>query len=238
MQLTQLPGKLERFIKRGFRRSPRDFWALISGVIHIGANAGQERELYAHYNLNVVWIEPIPEVFEHLQDNLKDFPQQTAYQYLVTDEDMREYEFYIANNEGQSSSILELDLHKDIWSEIHYERSILLSSIKLSTLVAAENIEMEKYDALVMDTQGTELLVLKGAGSLLRRFRYIKTEAADFEIYKNCCQVKDLADFLGKHGFEESSRHQFASRIGGGNCYDIVYKKTKRQMLKNWLGIK
>ncbi len=232
-QIAALPGKLNRFVRRGFKRSPGDFYKRISGVIHVGANAGQEREMYECYDLRVVWIEPIPEVFAELQNNLKDFPRQKALRYLVTDENGREYNFHIANNEGQSSSILDFDLHKDIWAEIHYEKSITLTSRTLESIVAAENIELNQYDALIMDTQGTELLVLKGAENLLRNFKYIKTEAADFEVYKDCCQVADLAAFLKKHGFKELSRTVFAERADGGKCYDIVYKNKKWRWRKN-----
>ncbi|MGI8670745.1 MAG: FkbM family methyltransferase [Aridibacter sp.] len=231
--IKDFPGKLNRFVKRGFKRGPEAFLRRVSGVIHVGANDGEERFMYANYNLDVVWIEPIPEVFARLKNNLDDFPGQRAYQYLVTDQDGREYDFHIANNNGQSSSILDFKQHKDIWADIHYEKSISLKSTKLSSLIEVENIEMNKYDALVMDTQGTELLVLKGAENLLSRFQYIKTEAADFEIYKNCCQVKDLEDFLGNHGFKELIRTKFASREDGGNCYDIVYKKSNWQRIKN-----
>lgn len=225
--IPALAGKLERFVKRGFRRASRDFLSRVSGVIHVGANAGQERDLYAHYNLNVVWVEPIPDVFARLKENIQDFPRQQAYQYLVTDEDRREYEFYIASNEGQSSSILDFNLHKEIWTDIDYKSSIVLKSIKLESLIEAEGIEIKKYDALIMDTQGTELLVLKGAESLLSRFKYIKTEAADFEVYKDCCQVKDIEEFVQKHGFKEISRKTFASRTDGGSCFDIVYKNLR-----------
>ena len=36
-------------------------------IIHVGANEGQERELYATYDLNIHRMELIPEVFERLQ---------------------------------------------------------------------------------------------------------------------------------------------------------------------------
>jgi hypothetical protein len=39
----------------------------VRGVIHVGANEGQERDLYAAFGLNVIWIEPIPEVFQVLR---------------------------------------------------------------------------------------------------------------------------------------------------------------------------
>ena len=41
-----------------------------TGVIHIGANSGQERKLYARHDLDVLWIEPNPKVFKELQKNI------------------------------------------------------------------------------------------------------------------------------------------------------------------------
>ena len=43
----------------------------VSGVIHIGANSGQEREEYNLYSLDVIWIEPIPKVFKKLKKKYK-----------------------------------------------------------------------------------------------------------------------------------------------------------------------
>jgi hypothetical protein len=36
-------------------------------------------------------------------------------------------------------------------------------------------------DAIILDTQGSELLILKGAQATLRQASYVKVEAADFE---------------------------------------------------------
>lgn len=44
-------------------RTENSFLSKGRGVIHVGANAGQERELYAAFGLHVIWIEPIPDVF-------------------------------------------------------------------------------------------------------------------------------------------------------------------------------
>jgi hypothetical protein len=38
---------------------------------------------------------------------------------------------------------------------------------------------------LILDVQGAELKVLKGCGHLISKFRYIKLEAAEFEMYLN-----------------------------------------------------
>jgi FkbM family methyltransferase len=79
---------------------------MVSGVVHVGANLGQEREVYAALGLDVVWIEPIPEIFAQLKENVQGFPNQLAIEALVTDIDDKEYVFHIANNDGASSSIL------------------------------------------------------------------------------------------------------------------------------------
>src|SRR5262245_1347455 len=90
-----------------------------TGVIHVGASFGQERDIYADAGLPVSWIEAIPEVYESLQGNLVGrYANQKAICALVTDEDDAEVEFYIANNGGMSSSIFPLGDHKHIWPDI------------------------------------------------------------------------------------------------------------------------
>ena len=207
------------------KRDPDRFFRKVSGVIHVGANTGQERGVYKKYGLRVIWVEPIPEVFETLKANLIGFPQQRALQYLVSDQDDTEYRFHIANNNGASSSILDLKLHKDIWPHVAYERTIMLRSKTLASLIEGERIEPREYDALIMDTQGSELLVLKGAVPILQNFTYIKTEVPDFESYAGCCQLADIASFLTRYGYREYSCHKFAERAEGGSCYDVVYKR-------------
>jgi FkbM family methyltransferase len=220
-----LGNAIIRRVKSFFKSGPERFLKNVTGVIHVGANTGQEIKLYAEHGLSVIWIEPIPDIFEKLQANLAGFPSQTAIKGLVTDLDNVEYQFHLASNNGASSSILEFDLHKDIWPDVSFERTIKVYSHTLPSLLKANQIDPSGYDMLVIDTQGSELLVLKGAESILNHFKYIQTEVPDFEAYKGCCQLKDLQLFLGQHGYEEVSRHKFATHPGGGNYYDIIYKK-------------
>jgi FkbM family methyltransferase len=207
------------------RQVTEPFLKQTTGVIHVGANYGQERELYHSCGVRVLWIEPIPEVFKILRANIKNYPGQSAIQGLVTDQDDKEYQFHISNNDGMSSSILDLNRHKDIWPTVAYEKTIVLPSTTLATLLKRERIEPSRYDALVMDTQGSELLVLKGAVSILHNFKFIKTEVPDFESYTDCCQLHDIESFLNGLGYRELSRLKFAERPDGGSYYDIVYEK-------------
>jgi FkbM family methyltransferase len=216
-----------RRLKRFFGRNPDRFLHGVSGVIHVGANTGQERDLYKKHRLRVLWIEPIPEVFQTLRSNLTGYPWQRALEYLITDKDGSEYTFRIANNGGLSSSIYDLKWHRDIWPEVKFHKTIALRSTTLKSLVQKEQINLDQYDALILDTQGSELLVLRGADEILDAFAFIKTEVPDFESYSGCCQLGDIDRFLKLHGFKEFSRQKFAERAEGGSYYDIVYKNTR-----------
>ena len=62
--------KLLYFLK--IEKRPNFFLKKIKGIIHVGANVGQEKEEYDNNSLEVLWIEPIPEIFDQLQINIKD----------------------------------------------------------------------------------------------------------------------------------------------------------------------
>lgn len=204
-------------------RDPDGFLENTNGVIHIGANEGQEREQYASLGLPVIWIEAIPDVFELLERNLAAFPNQRAIEALVTDRDGKRYDFHVANNLGASSSILELARHAEIWPEVFYTRDLALRSVTLATLTARERIDLGVYDALVLDTQGSELLILRGAGAELRKFRHVKLEVPDFEAYRDCCTTDEVGLFMRNQGFVEVGRTHFAESPLGGRYYDVVY---------------
>jgi FkbM family methyltransferase len=217
---------LFRRIKARLTRDPDRFLRKVSGVIHVGANTGQERDTYWRLGLRVIWIEPIPEVFQALRRNLTGYSGQTALQYLVSDRDNAEYPFHIANNGGASSSILEFKLHQDIWPQVVCEKTIRLRSTTLPSLLRQERLNATDYQALILDTQGSELLILKGADPILSGFRFIKIEVPDFEAYTGCCQLQDIEPFMKRHGFREFSRHLIAERTAGGAYYDIVYARS------------
>ena len=216
-----------RVARARHRAIDKAFLAHATGVIHVGANVGQERSLYARYDLPVVWVEPIPEVFAVLRDNIERFPRQIALEGLVTDRDDAVYRFHVASNDGASSSILDIArAHGEMWPEITFERSISLTSATLPTLLNAHGLDATAYDALVLDTQGSELLVLEGAKPMLPSLRYVKTEVADFEAYEGCCQLSDIASFMDSHGFSELSRSAFMTHSDTGTYYDVVYARS------------
>ena len=196
------------------------------GVIHIGANKGQERTLYAENGLKVAWVEPIPDIFKELQSNLADFPDQTAYNCLIAAEDGKKYQFNVSDNEGSSSSILEPSKELgNLWDKIGF-RSIELEALSLPTFVRTKGIDLAAFDILVLDAQGAELLILEGAKEILLSFRYIQCEAVNFEVYSGCCQLPELDAFLSKRGFKQKGRFVLSRSPNGGRQWDVLYERA------------
>lgn len=199
----------------------------IDTLIHVGANEGQERDIYAKFDLTVHWVEPIPTVFELLQTSVECFPKQRAYKALVLDRDDVTCTLHVASNAGASSSILELREHQQLWPDISFTHDISVKSTTLTTLVKTQSIQLGRHAALVLDTQGSELLILKGALELLHHFEYIKAEVADFESYSGCCKLSELLTFMKQHDFCEVERDAFMTAPGVGTYYDILFRQER-----------
>ncbi len=194
-----------------------------SGVIHVGANEGQERDIYASYGLPVIWIEPIPSVFDKLSANIANYRNQRAFNYLVAECDEKPLVLNISNNDGMSSSVLSLAKHRDIWPEVDFNKRLELTAYTLDTILQREMVPIERYDSLILDTQGSELLILQGALRTLQHIKYIKSEVADFEAYEGCARPETIAAFLRNAGFREKFRETQARHPQGGRYYDITY---------------
>lgn len=197
------------------------------GVIHVGANTGQEREVYAARGLPVIWIEPLDGVFDVLCERIAPYPNQKAYQYLITDKTGESYAFGISNNGGQSSSIFNFKMHRDIWPDVGYLATTELESVTLQFVIERHQIDLATYDALILDVQGSELLVLKGAGEHLERLNWILAEAADFESYEGGCQLKDLDAYLMPRGWRRRQLFACIFKPNVGQYYEALYGRQQ-----------
>lgn len=224
-------NKLKRYLrpyKWRLQNNPDAFLAYphLEGVIHIGANTGHERDLYESLGLSVIWVEADLDVFRKLSANISKYPRQIAFNALMADEDNKEYDFHCANNNSLSSSIHAFSKHKDIWPSIEMVSSRKLKSMTLPTLLSINNINTSKFKVLVLDTQGSEYLVLKGSIPILSSFKFIKVEVADFEAYQGGCQLKDIDAFMVEFGYSLFHSHRFAQHPLSGAYFDNVYKRS------------
>jgi FkbM family methyltransferase len=197
----------------------------LQGVIHVGANTGGERRIYDRFGLNVLWIEPIPWVFEELSKNIERYSLQVARQALIGDRTGEQCRFHVASNGGASSSIYDLKMHKEIWPDVDVVSTMALEAIRLDDLLSVEPIDRMLYDGLVIDTQGSELRVLRGAESTLSCFQWIKLEASDFEAYQGAALLDEISAYLASRSFSEVARFEIARHPSGGRYYDVLFRR-------------
>jgi len=207
-----------------------EFIRSASGVLHVGASTGQERDLYDTLGLRVAWVEPIPQVFEKLEDHIAGYPLQIAINCLITDQPGKTYKLHISNNGGESSSIYELAQHRDLWPEVEIINTIELMSTSIDSLIDENKVDPTLYDTLVIDVQGAELLVLRGGLKALKGFRFLKLKAANFPAYSGGCTDDEIAGFLLGLGFQELGRWKFAGKSGIGEYFELLFVNPAQQI--------
>lgn len=169
------------------------------GVLHIGAHFGEERFMYAKFQKPVLWVEAVPDYFKQLMANIEAIDDQEARLFLLSDEE-RVVDFYIASNEGASSSLYALSKKNGFEKTgLKMESTVQLKTIRLDQALSEE--DFLKFDHWVVDVQGAELAVLKGAGEYLSFSNSIQVEVSRREIYVGGAEYSELVDFLNHRGF-------------------------------------
>jgi FkbM family methyltransferase len=167
-------------------------------VIHIGANTGQAANWYNVNNIKVIWVEAEPKNFKALMSNILIYKDQEAIQALIGSENRENVPFYIANNAGMSSSIFSFGTEMD-HKGLRMTDSISLQMFRLDTLFKSRDIS--KYNYWVVDVQGSEYEVLKGAGKLLNNVKVIEIEVSTRNEYLGGAKYKEVREILISFGF-------------------------------------
>lgn len=192
-----------------------------TGVFHVGASYGQEvAEYYKNGIRHTVWIEALPSVYERLLKNVKNYPDAIAINECISDVDDQEVVFNVANNEGQSSSLLEFGSHTREHPTVKFIDKVRMTTIRLDTLIKKYDLDMSRYDFLNLDLQGAELMALKGLGKYLEGFNHLYIEVNIAELYKGCPLVETIDEYVSKFGFS-----RLETKMTGWKWGDAYYQK-------------
>lgn len=194
-----------------------------TGVIHVGANLGQERDAYERHGMRVLWFEPLPESYEVLCENIRHLPSQTAFRLAIMDKEGT-FPFHVTDNEGQSSSVYPLKLHREVWPNVHEVRTTSVDAITLDGFWGSSYnsgaLRPQDYRILMIDVQGAEIEALRGATATLGHMRFVELEVMDFEAYEGQeTRLAQVEAFLTEHGFREFQRACWAPKV-----HEIVYE--------------
>lgn len=171
------------------------------GVIHIGAHEGTELSSYQAMGAEkILFIEANPVVFERLQANMAAYPNVQTVNCAITNRngtiDLRVTSF------DQSSSILPLKHHQDIYPSITETHQVTVQSRTVDTLLQELGLNPSDFNILNIDIQGAELLALQGATNWLKYVEVINTEVNYEELYEGCALIDQIDEFLKTPGFD------------------------------------
>lgn len=216
----------------------------LTTLIHVGASICQEAAYYANFNFKkVIWIEALKDIAEKAKSEVAQFENQQVVNALCLAESGRFVSLNVSSNNSESSSVLEPLRHKDIFRDIvfHNSRMELIESTTLDKVM--ENMEGNSNCILVIDVQGAELEVLKGAPRTIEKSQFIFCEVSAISLYKKQVLVEDLIDFLTISHFrllmhDISLRRAFGDalfkKVESDDCKDIELA-SGRKLTQNYL---
>ena len=185
---------------------PEVFDVKINGVLHVGGYHGEEIELYKKNNIeNVVFFEPIEKHFNIITETIKHSNKNYkclnyALGNTVGFVSMNVSETVGGDGSGASSSILEPKLHLTQHPNISFNKTEEVKITKLDNIFD-DCIKQKDFNMLIIDVQGYELEVIKGASETLATIDCIISEINRDEIYENCVQINELDSYLNDIGF-------------------------------------
>jgi len=169
-------------------------------LIDVGANRGMFARAYNHFAPNRSWymFEPIPVLSLFLKSTFVS-GSVTIFEKAISDIASTKKNFYVSENDGQSSSLLKMgNRHLEVSPD---SRQLETLSVEVSTL----DIDLAKIPFskafMKVDVQGSELSVFKGAIETLKRVAAIHTEVSLTSLYDNDTPATEVINFLVSQGF-------------------------------------
>jgi FkbM family methyltransferase len=169
----------------------------IESVCHVGAHKGAEIDEYLMLGIKLgIFIEPIPESFQSLSEAIKGLPNYRAVNVAVGNKESI-VDLNLATNDFQSSSVLKPKIHLKEAPNVKFNSKISVEVKRLDNILE----HSVPWDLIVIDVQGYELEVLKGAIQTLKHSSYIFIEVNRDETYEGCAQIGEIDKFLNDIGF-------------------------------------
>lgn len=185
----------------------------LTGVLHLGANTGQEYKAYKASGITkVIFVEALPHVYNKLV-NLHG-GHSTCIKACVSDVTGVRRTFHVASNGGESSSLHDFGSHKDNHPNVEFVGEIEVVTTRVDDL----GLDLSGVNYLVTDLQGHDLPAIRGCGDL-SRFIAIYTEVNFEEVYKGCALIGEVDDYLAQYGFVRSALKYAGNKTWGDALY-------------------
>lgn len=188
----------------------------IKGVLQIGCHHGQEHDTFVEIGAqNFVYVEPCEPAFSILHDRFwQDADKITLVKAACADYDGMATMYTETANKGMSNSLLRPAKHVDYYPDIKFGGTAEVGVLRLDSI----EFDRSKYNLLVLDCQGAEGLIIKGAAGTLAHIDYIYTEINTGQLYEGCTEVEELDRLL-------SDFVRIETKMTNAQWGDALYKR-------------
>lgn len=196
----------------------------MSGVVHVGANLGQEIPSYIHeHRTPVLAFEPLPEVFNQALE---------LYMLEVKTEELRlcnvalgdttgTIDLFVAQNADGSWDTPTASAYGGVlpeaarkmgwqgWLNPYNHKYVTVPCFRFEDWASTEFdhsfYDSTLYSDLIIDVQGMEFPVLKGFGRYLNNFKNLVVECSEVPIYEGGAPASEVCQWLINRGFLQVS---------------------------------
>jgi FkbM family methyltransferase len=178
-------AKIAHFTDKGYA---------VQGVVHVGANDGEEIPYYVSMgHTPIIAFEPGREAFSQLATAFEGVAEchnlalgrtnTTGWLRLPEDGSTKGASLLVEPGQSEFAERI-LVWRFDTWAAVR---------------------DLSAYNALVVDVQGMELDVLEGFGDRLDGFHYLNIECSEVPVYVGEASAREVIDFLAERGFRQDS---------------------------------
>jgi len=150
-----------------------------------------------HPNTRFIAFEPVPWQYQVCYERSLEWDNIEVYNYAISDKEGYADFWELDTNTGASSL---LEPMYDIPGSNNISKKITVECKRLDSFLPT--IGVDSVDCLWIDTQGTELNVLKSLGKYIDDVLFIHTETSPKPYYKNQNTKSEMEMFLYMNGFE------------------------------------
>jgi FkbM family methyltransferase len=171
------------------------------GTIHVGMHKAEEYPIYWKAGVNrVIFVEANEELANSWVDP-KSVVMPCHVVHAAVSDKVEKVTFSITNN-GESSSILELADHAQIYPNIVNVKQVEMMTNTLDQILEYLGNPIQEFNILNLDIQGVELKAMKGLTDW-SHIEAVFTEVNYREMYKGCALIGEIEEFLCGKGFRK-----------------------------------
>jgi FkbM family methyltransferase len=175
------------------------------GVVQVGAHKGEEVGVFREYGFkSVTLIEANPPRAEEMRRAFASDQEIRVIELAIGDTN-GEASFYLHTSRSGSTepaSLLPMAVFKEVVPTLYTASELRVRVVTLDSLVDEAIVSPDRCNLLVVDVQGGEGALFRGAQASVRRFDAIITEVNVVPLYEGGLLEEELIAMLEDNGFE------------------------------------